>query len=60
MKSKSISNSHNNSNNNSINIETLNVHPVAFGKEDFSILDDNKVISYILNRPYKRTSQSQL
>ena len=41
MKSKSTSNCNNN-NNNTINIETLNVHPVAFGKEDFSILDDKK------------------
>lgn len=46
------SNSYNNSNN-TINIDTVNIHPVAFGKEDLSILNDENVIKYILNRPAK-------
>lgn len=53
MKCKTSNSYNNNSNNNTINIENVNIHPVAFGKENTSILDDQKVINYIISRPAK-------
>ena len=50
MTPKTVTNSNNTNSNNTYNI---NLHPVAFGKEDTSILDDEQVIKYILNRPAK-------
>lgn len=39
--------------NNSNNTYNIDIHPVAFGKEDFSELNDEQIIRYILNRPNK-------
>lgn len=46
---------HTTTNNNTTNNNTYNIdiHPVPFGKEDLSELDDERVIKYILNRPAK-------
>lgn len=54
MKVKNTNNTTTNiTNSNNNNNYTINLHPVAFGKEDFSELDDERMIKYLLNRPHK-------
>ena len=56
MKPQTVNNTTNNNttnNTNSNNTYNIDIHPVAFGEEDLSELDDERVIRYILNRPAK-------